>query len=152
MNKVLIAVDYHPNAEKVVKAGYDLARTMGAKAGLLHVVTEFGYYNTQYPNFMGFDSYSMGTNNNVHAELLKVSDTYLTKITKYLKDSEVETHTAEGESADTILAFAKKWKADIIVMGTHSHSVLEKLLMGNVATKVLKHTSIPVYIVPIKKK
>ena len=152
MKKVLIAVDYHPNATEVVKAGYDLAKTLNAKVCLLHVVMEFGYYNTQYPTFMGYDSFSMGSNMNIHEDLLEVSDNYLTKISGYLEDPHVETRTEEGETADTILDYAKKWKANIIVMGTHSHSVLEKLLMGNVAKKVLEHSNVPIYMVPIKNK
>ena len=151
MKKVLIAVDYHPNATKVVKAGYELAKTLNANVCLLHVVMEFGYYNTQYPTFMGYDSLSMGTNMNVHKDLLEVSDNYLDKISNYLEDPEVETRTEEGETADTILDYAKKWNADMIVMGTHSHSMLEKLLMGNVASKVLEHSHIPIYLVPIKE-
>lgn len=152
MNKVLIAVDYHPNAEKVVKAGYALAQTMNAKVCLLHVVTEFGYYNTQYPTFMGYDLTDLGTNDKIRKDLLKVSEDYLTQIAKHLKDPEVETHTVEGESADTIMAYAKKWHAHVIVMGTHSHSFLDKILMGNVTLNVVEQTAIPIYLVPIKQK
>jgi len=36
-------------------------------------------------------------------------------------------------------------------MGTHSHSALEKLLMGTEATKVLEKTEVPVFMVPVKK-
>lgn len=151
MKKVLIAVDYHPNAEKVVKAGYALAKILNAQVCLLHVVSDIGYYNTQYPTFMGYDYYDLGMNETVHAELIKVSENYLAQVAKHLKDPDVQTHTVEGESADSILGYAKKWHASLIVMGTHSRSALEKLLMGNVASKVLGHTHIPVYMVPIKK-
>ena len=40
--------------------------------------------------------------------------------------------------------------ADVIVMGSHSRSGLDKILMGSVAEKVLHHTSIPLFIIPTK--
>jgi nucleotide-binding universal stress UspA family protein len=37
---------------------------------------------------------------------------------------------------------------DIIVMGSHSRSGLEKMLMGSVTEKVLHQSSVPVLIIP----
>ena len=56
-----------------------------------------------------------------------------------------------GQPADVIIAEAERWQAELIVMGTHSHSALEKILLGTVASKVLEKTEIPVYMVPVKK-
>jgi nucleotide-binding universal stress UspA family protein len=50
------------------------------------------------------------------------------------------------------LESAKNLKADIIVLGTHSRKWLENILMGSVAEKVLKNTTLPLFIIPTKKE
>jgi nucleotide-binding universal stress UspA family protein len=56
----------------------------------------------------------------------------------------------EGEFDESILQSAKEMQVDIIVLGTHSRKGLGKILMGSVAEKVLHHTSIPLFIIPVK--
>jgi nucleotide-binding universal stress UspA family protein len=41
------------------------------------------------------------------------------------------------EPHQAVLAKARSWNADLVVMGTHGRSGIEKLLMGSVASKVL---------------
>jgi nucleotide-binding universal stress UspA family protein len=45
---------------------------------------------------------------------------------------------------------AKSLGTDILVMGSHSHRWLENIIMGSVTAKVLRLTSIPLFIVPTK--
>lgn len=45
----------------------------------------------------------------------------------------------EGDPAGTIVAFAEAHKADLIVLGTHGRTGLQRLLMGSVARNVLLH-------------
>lgn len=152
MKKVLIAIDYNPVSEQVVHAGYELAKKMDAEVCLLHVITDVSFYGIQYPTFMGYDGYNeMTTDLSIASEMRKVAETFLKTAAEHLDDSRVSTHLADGETARSILDYAKECKADLIVMGTHSHSALEKFLMGTVASKVLEKTSIPVYMVPVKK-
>jgi nucleotide-binding universal stress UspA family protein len=54
------------------------------------------------------------------------------------KDVSVESAVEETLSADdAIVKKAQSWNADLIAMGTHGRTGLEKLLMGSVASKVL---------------
>ncbi|HJV50969.1 MAG TPA: universal stress protein [Noviherbaspirillum sp.] len=52
-----------------------------------------------------------------------------------------------GEVAEEIRAYTKKYKIDMIVMGSHGHGALQNLVMGSTTTKVLAITSVPVLIV-----
>ena len=45
---------------------------------------------------------------------------------------------------------AKEIKADLIVIGSHSKKWLDKLLIGSTTEKVLRHTEIPMLIIPTK--
>ena len=56
----------------------------------------------------------------------------------------VEHRVAEGETSDEILYVARNLKCDVIVMGTHGRTGLERLLTGSVAEEVLRKAPCPV--------
>lgn len=152
MKKVLIALDYNPVSEKVAEEGYKLAQKMDAEVCLIHVMADVSYYGTQYPPFMGFEGYAgMTTDYDMVNQMHEIGEDYLEKAATHLNDPSVKTHMAEGDTAKAILDYAGEWNADLIVMGTHSHSTLEKILMGTVASSVLERTKVPVYMVPVNK-
>jgi nucleotide-binding universal stress UspA family protein len=153
MKKVLIALDYNPSAQRIAETGYGLAKAMNARTVLLHVISDPTYYSSlNYSPIMGFDGFnSIDTIQPDTAEQLKkVAHNFLNKSREYLGDEKIETVVSKGEFGDTILETATKLNADIIVMGTHSRSGLEKILVGSVAENVLHHSSIPLFIVPTR--
>ena len=152
MKKVLVAIDYNPVSEKVANAALDLVKNMPAEICLIHVLADVSYYGTQFPTFLGYDGYAgMGPDIEMALEMRNVAEDFLSKAAAHIDHPNVSTHLTEGGTANAILNYAREWQADLLVMGTHSHSGLEKLLMGTVAEKVIEKTEIPVYLVPIKK-
>ncbi|HEY5464324.1 MAG TPA: universal stress protein [Hanamia sp.] len=155
MKKILIAIDYNPTAKNIAEAGYSLAKSMNAEITLLHVVADYTYYSSlDYSPIMGFDSFSnLGVlQTNTVIELQNAAQDYLGKIKEFLKDDTIKTMIKDGDSGDAILEAVKELNADIIVMGTHSRRGLEKILMGSVAEKVLRRSTIPLFIIPVKKE
>jgi nucleotide-binding universal stress UspA family protein len=61
-------------------------------------------------------------------------------------------HFAEGEPADEILKCARSLNADLVIVGTHDHVGLEKLLLGSIAAKVAKSAPCPVLIYRQKQR
>ena len=55
--------------------------------------------------------------------------------------------TRVGHPAKVILDFAERYKADVIVMGSHGRTPLKSLVLGSVPSKVIAGTSIPVAVV-----
>ena len=154
MQKVLIALDYNPTAQKVVESGFSLAKAMNAEVHLLHIITEPVYYSsTEYSPIVGFTG-QMNMDplqlNGVEG-LKKASQHFLDEIKHHLGDETIQTMVREGDFAVTILKTAKDIHADIIVMGSHSRKWLENIVMGSVTEKVLHHTSIPLFIIPTRK-
>lgn len=154
MKKVLIALDYDKTANKVADAGYSLAKAMEAEVVLLHVISDPVYYSsTEYSPILGLSD-SLGVdplNFNSPDRLRKVSQHFLDGMKNHLKDENVQTLLQDGDFADSILKAAKNLHADMIVMGSHSHKWLENILLGSVTEKVLRHTTIPLFIIPTKK-
>ena len=155
INKVLIALDYNPTAQKVAEAGFSMAKSMNAEVVLLHVIADPVFYSTAgYSPIMGFNGYmDLGSMQLDSVDGLKnVSLQYLDKSKRHLGDNTIRTMVKEGDFADTILETAKEVNADIIVIGSHSRKWLENIVMGSVTEKVLHHTSIPLFIIPTKKQ
>ena len=124
MNKVLIALDYNPTAQKVAETGFSLAKTMGAKVILMHVISDPVYYSSpEYSPIMGFTGYNMGTGIlqfDSDDKLKKASQHFLDKSKHHLGDETIQTLVKEGDFAESILKTAKDLHVDIIVMGSHS--------------------------------
>ncbi|MBU8909696.1 MAG: universal stress protein [Desulfobacterales bacterium] len=60
---------------------------------------------------------------------------------------------AEGRSiADEITATAMEEKCDLIVMGCKQKGLLKETMGSNVVRKVLKRSSVPVFIIPLTEK
>jgi nucleotide-binding universal stress UspA family protein len=73
----------------------------------------------------------------------------LTPIMKFLTKHDVAA-TSEwkvGEPAAEITSSAKRRKSHFVLMGTHGHGVLGRILMGSVAQRVVTESEIPVLLV-----
>ncbi len=57
----------------------------------------------------------------------------------------------EGDPASEIVRYAEEQVVDLIVMGTHGRSGLERLLMGSVAEKVMREAPCSVLVVKLPK-
>ena len=145
MNKVLIALDFDPTAQKIAEVGFTLAQTLGAEVILLHVIVDLVTYSLTYLNMGPLQLDSVD-------ELKQASQNFLEKVKRHLGDDKILTVIKEGEFAEIILETATELDADIIVMGSHSTKWLENIVMGSVTADVLKKTTIPMFIIPTKKR
>ncbi len=155
IKRVLIAMDYDQSAQKVAEEGFALAKTMGAEVILLHVIADPVYYSsTEYSPIMGYTGFiDLNPSQTGEVDLLKkASQHFLDKTKLHLGDDAIQTQVKEGEFAEAILSTAKELHADIIVMGSHGHKWLENIVMGSVTENVLHHTTIPLFIIPTKKR
>ncbi|WP_162364912.1 universal stress protein, partial [Enterococcus faecium] len=56
-------------------------------------------------------------------------------------------HIAEGKPYATILDYAERLGADLIVMPSHKRSRIDKVMLGSVASKVVENSPINVMVV-----
>ena len=50
--------------------------------------------------------------------------------------------------ADALIAAAKAWDADVIVVGRRAMSRIREVMLGSVSDAVLRHSPLPVFVVP----
>lgn len=60
-------------------------------------------------------------------------------------------HARIGKPSDEILALAEEVGADLIFIGTHGHTGLQRLLMGSVAERVVREAGCPVVVARPKR-
>lgn len=141
--KVMIALDYDETAQKVAEAGYSMAKAMNADTVILHVISEQPVYYSSY-------TYMRELKVDILSDLKKSTQEFLDKTKRHLGDESIKTVLKEGEIAENIMDTAKELNVDIIVMGTHSRKWLESIILGSQAEKILKMTTIPMFIIPTK--
>jgi len=73
----------------------------------------------------------------------------LAPVTKFLLRHGIDAKSSwkVGPAGLAIAKLAEQGKFDLVVMGSHGHGALVKLVMGSVATEVLAHCKVPVLLV-----
>lgn len=143
--KIVLAVDGSPYTAKAVKylaRHADLFGT-GAELHLLHVrpAIPAGLAVSNARRVLGDDA--------VQDYYREEAEAALKPAERILRKAGIPFHAdyKVGAIAPEIVAFAKKSKAGMIVMGSHGNGALANVLMGSVATKVLAAATMPVLII-----
>lgn len=70
-----------------------------------------------------------------------------TQVALGLEGQDVTTELVEGASGQMIIHVADEVDADVIVVGSHGHGFLSRVLIGSVSEYVVRHTKRPVLVV-----
>ena len=112
-----------------------------------------------YHFFIPFESALSGTPEYKSKEIIKVKHELNTKIKKLMSkvhkkfpDLAIETYIDKGAEARQIIAFVKKNKIDLIIMGTTGASGLKEIIIGSVTADIIAKSECPVLAVPANYK
>ncbi|MET3925080.1 universal stress protein [Devosia sp. 2618] len=141
---ILVASDGSELAKRAVVQAGAIAKALGAS---LSVVT----VSSPPPTFAAAEI-GWSVPPNVFDQIHAANDAAASKIFAQAKVASgiaisKSVHFQNASPADGIIETAKQLGADLIVMGSHGHSGLNRLLLGSQATKVLAHSTVPVLIV-----
>jgi nucleotide-binding universal stress UspA family protein len=141
LTKILLPVDFPNPSPGMIQQAAFLARHFHAEILLLHVVPPLNY-----PGGM-LESGVEITARDLHAEIIKGAQNELDKFSRSeLEGIAVKRLLLRGDPAWEIVRTARDEKAGLIVMSTHGHGALYRLLLGSVATKVLHDSDCPVWV------
>ncbi|PSP63029.1 stress response protein [Halobacteriales archaeon QH_7_66_37] len=74
----------------------------------------------------------------------------LNEVEQLARDVPVEVTRIEGSPAREIVSYAEDNDVDVIVMGTHGRSGVDRLLLGSVAERVVRSSSVPVLTIRVE--
>ncbi|MDE1309398.1 universal stress protein [Vibrio aestuarianus] len=137
---ILVPVDLNDKgfADKAVELAVWHAKHSNAEIHLLNVLP--GIHMSMVATYFPKDA-AAKMKSDVKQQLKQFADQHI--------DDEViyKLHVAEGKTYATILDYAEKLGADLIVMPSHKRSKIDKVMLGSVASKVVQHSPINVLVV-----
>jgi len=136
IHNVLIATDFSHNSAAALNYGLNFAHRYSAHAEIVYVLPT--------------DEYALAGPEAITAAK-DAARRDLLDLKSKLRHShafEEETHyrlsMLEGPAADCLLQWAREKRVDLIVVGTHGRGGLGKIILGSVAEKIFRHSTVPV--------
>jgi len=135
LRRVLAATDFSPISEKALHHAISIARRYQAKFYIVHVVSSWGF------SIAGYDA-AVEASKLAYNDLLELT----ARLTKSgaLKDVDYEILVEIGDFWEELRRVATTHEMDLIVLGTHGHVGMEKMIMGSVAETVFRYARRPV--------
>ena len=142
--RILVPVDGSATSNKGMKEAIRLARASRARLLLLHVIEQA----------VAFSAPDAAVDIGPILDSLRAAGRRrLATIERRARRSGLRPATALVENfgmrvADAVIAQARRWRADLIVMGTHGRRGLQRALVGSDAELVVRYSPVPVLLVP----
>ena len=137
--KILVPVDFGEPSRRALEVAIDLAKQNRAALTVLHVFDV-------PPSYAGMDLSPMHLLAPMWASVQEELDSTLAKVKAELPDA--TQGMARGVPWREILAVIERTHPDLVVVGTHGRTGLERVFLGSVAEKVVRLSPAPVLTVP----
>jgi nucleotide-binding universal stress UspA family protein len=140
LDNVLIPTDFSACADHALSHALQVADRFGARLHILHVVNELD------PDWYGItDAQERAVK--LRDQIKEEARDRLEKLVPGKKEYDIETTVSlqlSFDVADSIREYVDQREIDLVVMGTHGRKGLDRLLLGNVANKLVRHAPCPV--------
>jgi len=139
---ILVPVDGSNTAQVAVDKATELAKAFGSTVTVIYVIDPYPFTGVGTDFAYGQAEYLSAATAEANAAVHAAKEAFVKTGVK-ADTSVIEAHTAWRG----IVEAGASLNADLIVMGSHGRSGLEKLVLGSVAQAVLSHTKLPVLVV-----
>jgi nucleotide-binding universal stress UspA family protein len=142
--RILVATDGSKLSQQAVAHAIELADLSGADVAALKVVPS---YPQTY--FEGGVALAAAEVSRIEKQWQEEAQQVVNAVKSagQLREVKVKTVTVKSDLiAETIIAVAKRNKCDLIVMASHGHRGLRRLLLGSETQQVLTHSHTPVLV------
>ncbi|KOO02789.1 universal stress protein [Vibrio nereis] len=138
--QILVPVDLNDQgfSDKAVEAAVWYAKNSSAQLHLLNVLP--GIHMSMVATYFPKDA-AVKMKHDVEQQLKKFAIDHIPDNVLY------SINVAEGKPSSTILEYADKVGADLIVMPSHKRTKLDKALLGSVANKVVQKSPVNVLVI-----
>ena len=135
LKQILVPVDFSECTEKALAYAVPFARQFGATVTLLHVME---------PPYLPASEMGVVVEVESKEEAQKELAALQARLAGRVR---CQTMTRKGSAEQEILDAAKELSSDLIVLGTHGRTGVERLLMGSTVEKVVRRAGCPILIV-----
>jgi nucleotide-binding universal stress UspA family protein len=139
MKRIMAAVDVTPASQLIVRSAVELARAIGARIRLVHVV----FVAAQVPPpgvFVPPASFR------VH-EFTAAAEKFLTELEEEIPEELRDGVSIEvGHPAEKICESSHRYDPDILVIGAHEYGLMSRAL-GTTAARIVNRADRPVFVV-----
>lgn len=139
---ILVPVDGSGTSQLAVDKSIALAKAFGSRVTAIFVIDPYPFTGVGTDFAYGQSEYLSAATAEANAAIKAAKETFKAAGVA-VETSVVESHNAWRGVVQT----AESVQADLIVMGSHGRSGLEKLVLGSVTQAVLSHTHLPVLVV-----
>ena len=141
-NHILVPIDGSTTAQVAVEKAIELAQAFGSTVTVIYVIDPYPFTGVGTDFAYGQAEYLSAATAEANAAVHAAKDSFAAAGVK-VDTSVTEAHTVWRG----IVEAGATLQVDLIVMGSHGRSGLEKLILGSVAQAVLSHTRLPVLVV-----
>lgn len=138
---ILVPTDGSPAADRALREALDLASETGATLHVLYVV------DTSTAGWAAVGDEEFGVEVQQALEYLEEEGEEATAAAiKAAREADVDVVTAieDGTPYRGIIAYAEAHAIDLLVMGTHGRTGLDRYLLGSTTERVIRRSSVPV--------
>ncbi len=147
--KMLLAVDFSPVGRRTTGAGYRLAKKIASEMTFFHCAPQTSRF------LQGYDIKAFVSTNSKE-EQKSIEDAARQKLHKVMTDVitedgmpgelKIEEMIVSGDPSDQILRYAEENNFDLIFLGYKSFNLIEQILVGSTADKVIRYAKCSVLI------
>jgi nucleotide-binding universal stress UspA family protein len=143
--RILVPVDGSPTSDLGLQEAVRLAKLCNAQLRLVHVIDVLSLMAVAGEGFVGPTGDLLGPLRKGGEEILrKARDAVIAQ--GLAADTELFENTS-GRIADIVIDEARRWKADLIVLGTHGRRGVQRVLLGSDAEQIVRQAPVPVLLV-----
>src|ERR1035438_2925582 len=137
VKNVLSATDFSATSESALPYATAISRRFGSMLHVVHVLSDASLLLMTG----GVDYVSVGT---LYEDAHSDAQEKIQRITTRLEGIPYRTYVRHGQVWANLASIVKENAIDLIVVGSHGRTGLEKLLLGSVAEDILRHLPCPV--------
>ncbi|MEO0408534.1 MAG: universal stress protein [Cyanobacteria bacterium P01_A01_bin.135] len=147
MKRILVALDYDDTCAGVLEQAIDLAQATQATLNLLSVLAPQTDESFSFSSPYADQDWAASLGK--YREAGTASLTLLKGFADKAKAAGIETEVTQdmGNPGSVICKLAKRWDADLIMVGSHGRRGLSEMLLGSVSNYVVHHAPCSVLIV-----
>ena len=150
-NNILVSMDSSKESLDAADYGLSIAKQFNATMIIIHVIPPEIRYGYDSVDAIQLNIPVAPIKGIVELSTQEVYEKWFNKITEKAKKMDVNLQTdmivATKSITAEIVEYADKLKVDLIIVGTRGRSGLKRMLLGSVASEVVKYADCPVLLV-----